>query len=137
MGGKIVSAGGVVYRIKNGKIEVKLITTKNWSYTLPKGHIEDGEDVEDCAVREVKEESGATGAIEKFLGTAKWKLKSGKTKLVHIYLMKCVRDSKHNDPDNEVLKTEWKELGDAIDLVSFPPMNELLVKAAKHLNRSL
>ena len=136
MGADIVSAGGVVYRVKNGATEIKLITTKNWSYTIPKGRIEKDEHLEECAIREVREESGVKATIEDYLGTAQWKLKSGKRKVVYVYLMKCVKDGKTNDPDNETIKTEWKPIDEAIELVEFPPMRKLLLLAAKRLGKN-
>lgn len=130
-----VSAGGVVYRVRtDGVIEVKLITKKSWKYSLPKGHVEQGDSLEDTAIREVKEEAGVDAAIETFLGTAEWKLRSGDTKIVYIYLMKLLKDGKVNDPDNEILKAEWKTLDEAVRLVDFPPMRKLLFCAIRHLD---
>lgn len=130
-----VSAGGVVYRIKtDGVIEVKLITTKSWKFSLPKGHVEQGDSTEDTAVREVKEEAGVDAEIEAFLGTAEWKLRSGDSKTVYIYLMKCLKDGKVNDPDGEIIKAEWKTLDEAVRLVDFLPMRKHLINAVRHLD---
>lgn len=130
-----VSAGGVVYRTRDdGVIEVKLITTKSWKFSLPKGHVEQNDSTEDTAIREVKEEAGVDAKIEAFLGTAEWKLRSGDTKTVYIYLMKCIKDGKVNDPDREIIKAEWKTLDEAVRLVDFPPMRKLLFYAVRHLD---
>lgn len=130
-----VSAGGVVYRVRDdGVIEVKLITTKSWKFSLPKGHVENNDSVEDTAVREVKEEAGVDAKVEAFLGTAEWKLRSGDTKTVYIYLMKCLKDGKVQDPDGEIIKAEWKTLDEAVRLVDFPPMRKLLFYAVRHLD---
>ncbi len=130
-----ISAGGVVYRInKDGVIEVKLITTKSWKYSLPKGHVENNESVEDTAIREVKEEAGVDAKIEIPLGTTEWKLRSGDLKRVYIYLMKLVKDGEVNDPDKEILKAEWKTLDEAVRLVDFPPMRKFLYYTIKHLD---
>lgn len=130
-----ISAGGVVYRITDdGVIEIKLITTKSWKYSLPKGRVENNDSTEDTAIREVKEEAGVDAKIEAFLGTAEWKLRSGDNKRVYIYLMKLIKDGKVNDPDNEILKAEWKTLDDAVRLVDFPPMRKLLYYAVRYLD---
>ncbi|QFR39536.1 NUDIX domain-containing protein [Candidatus Gracilibacteria bacterium 28_42_T64] len=56
------SSGGIVYRKKEGKIEVLLLKWLNSRnkeiYVIPKGHIEDGEVAKDTAVREISEEAG-------------------------------------------------------------------------------
>lgn len=56
------SSWGIVYRKKNGKIEILLLkwTNSKWEEELviPKGHIEDGEIAKETAVREISEETG-------------------------------------------------------------------------------
>ncbi len=49
------SAGGVVV---NQKGEILVVNQNNNSWSLPKGHIEPGEDAIDAAKREIHEESG-------------------------------------------------------------------------------
>ena len=63
---KIIAAGGIVI---NDKEEVLLIFRKgNWD--LPKGKLDKGETIEDCAVREVEEETGLTSVqLGEFIGT--------------------------------------------------------------------
>jgi len=61
------SAGGVVINLE-GKVLV--VSQHGTSWSLPKGHIEEGEDAVIAAKREIKEESGiATLELIKELGT--------------------------------------------------------------------
>ncbi|MCI0691599.1 NUDIX domain-containing protein [candidate division KSB1 bacterium] len=54
-----ISAGGIVARVKNGRIHIALVGEKGLSqYVLPKGHVEAGETLEQAAVREIEEEAG-------------------------------------------------------------------------------
>lgn len=129
-----MSAGGVVYRVVNDVIEVKLITTKNWKYNFPKGHVEHGESIESAALREVLEEAGCEAAIELFLGESEWQLRDGGYKRVYMYLMKLVKDGSTNDPDNEIISACWVPINHAINLVSFPPMKKFLFYAIRHLD---
>ena len=55
---KTQGAGGVVIQEKTGKILVVEQLNKSWS--LPKGHINPGEDTLEAAKREVKEETGVS-----------------------------------------------------------------------------
>lgn len=64
----LIAAGGVVYRNQKGKEqntgkpEVLLIFRKG-VWDLPKGKLEDGEAIPDCAAREVSEEVGSSMPI--------------------------------------------------------------------------
>lgn len=61
----IVAAGGVV--VNEHKQILFIYRRKTWD--LPKGKLDDGETIEDCALREVKEETGVHPLILKqFIG---------------------------------------------------------------------
>lgn len=56
------SSGGIVYRKKEGKLEIlllKWLNSKNKEiFVIPKGHIEQWEVAKDTAIREISEEAG-------------------------------------------------------------------------------
>ena len=65
MAKKIIAAGGLVFNDEN---ELLMIFRRG-KWDLPKGKLDEGEDIEDCAVREVKEETGLENvSIENFTG---------------------------------------------------------------------
>ena len=65
MAKKIIAAGGLVFNEKN---ELLMIFRRG-KWDLPKGKLDEGEAIEDCAVREVKEETGLENvSIENFTG---------------------------------------------------------------------
>ena len=53
------AAGGLVFN-KDGDI---LMIFRNGKWDLPKGKLETGESIEECAIREVEEECGISGLI--------------------------------------------------------------------------
>ena len=62
-----ISCGGVVYRELNGTTEVALIRVgPRWC--LPKGQVERGEEHQETALREVKEETGLDGEVVAEIG---------------------------------------------------------------------
>lgn len=77
----VEAAGGVVVD-REGRW---LMMHRNGRWDFPKGHIEAGESREDCAVREIEEETGVRGRIERelcstlhayfFPPTQRWELK--------------------------------------------------------------
>jgi 8-oxo-dGTP pyrophosphatase MutT (NUDIX family) len=53
------TAGGVVFRrADDGEPEILMIQDRLGRWTIPKGHVEDGESLEQTALREVAEETG-------------------------------------------------------------------------------
>jgi len=56
-------AGGLVYRFWQGTPEVLVIDDLFSHVTLPKGHVEHGELLEEAALREIEEETGIQGRI--------------------------------------------------------------------------
>lgn len=55
------TAGGVVYRRSPKGIEILMIQDPKGRWTIPKGHVEEGESLEQTALREVTEETGLHG----------------------------------------------------------------------------
>ncbi len=61
---KIIAAGGLIL---NEKKELLMIFRRS-KWDLPKGKLDEGEKIEDCALREVKEETGLKNVrLEKFI----------------------------------------------------------------------
>ncbi len=58
-----VSAGGVVYRRRDGQLEIQLIEDRFGKMTIAKGKKEPGETIEETALREIEEETGIVGDL--------------------------------------------------------------------------
>jgi 8-oxo-dGTP diphosphatase len=60
------AAGGVVYSYTPaGNLTLLLIRDRHKAWTLPKGHLEPGEDDETAALREIAEETGISCVLER------------------------------------------------------------------------
>ncbi|WP_188369506.1 NUDIX hydrolase [Muriicola marianensis] len=104
-----VAAGGVVTN-KEGKV---LFIYRNDKWDLPKGMMDKGETIEECAIREVTEETGVKGLkIENFLKTTYHVYKrkgSYGLKEVHWYAMKTSYKGKLVGQKSEnIEKVKWK-----------------------------
>ena len=105
----VVAAGGVVTN-KKGKV---LFIYRNDKWDLPKGKLDKGETIEECAIREVEEETGVEGLeIENFLKTTYHVFKRAnkyKLKEVHWYAMKTnFKGDLVGQKEEGIEKVKWK-----------------------------
>ena len=129
-----VSAGGVVYRQVDGRIETVLCGRDNpASWSLAKGTPDEGESLEDTALREVREETGLEvqidaplGSIEYWFGDRAGKVRYHKT--VHFYLMVPIGgDTQHHDPEFDVVR--WFPLDEALKTLTHANESKVLRQA--------
>jgi 8-oxo-dGTP pyrophosphatase MutT (NUDIX family) len=131
-----VSAGGLVVDATGklglliGRRDLKDTTGKKILWSLPKGHIEDGETPEEAALREVQEETGIVSIIEKSLGVIDfWFMAGGKRihKTVHHYLFR--EDGGVLAPqESEVDEVAWFPLSEIIDRLAYPDEKKLIAR---------
>lgn len=128
----IQAGGGVVHRSKDGEQQVLLIF-RNGIWDIPKGKREEGEDIAQCARREVAEETGiAPPVIEQFI-----------TETVHTYerndhrykketfwyLMKGQgQDTFTPQQEEGITVVQWTEIGEAIKKVGYNNLVDVLEK---------
>ena len=132
-----VSCGGVV--IFRGKI---LLLYKNYKnkyegWVLPKGTVEPGEDFKDTALREVKEETGVSASIIKYIGKSQYSFNTPVdlvVKNVHWYLM--MADSYYSKPQKEeyFVDSGYYKFHEAYHLLRFPNEKQILEKAFREYN---
>lgn len=97
-------------------------------WSLPKGHLEEGETPEDAAVREVEEETGIRGRILAPLGTIDfWFIADNRRihKTVHHYLFEAF-GGELSDEDAEVVEVEWVPLSDLRTRLAYADERRLL-----------
>ena len=133
---KEVSAGGVIYRRGDEGIEVVLASRRtrrgDLAWGLAKGGIEEGETIEDAAVREVREETGLAGEIEADLGDTKYfyvwdDVRIRKT--VHFFLMRHTGGDS-DDRDDEMEEVRWFPLERALKRAAYRGERDVLQRAA-------
>lgn len=140
------SAGGVVYRRGRGEWMVCLGARRRpedgalvWS--LPKGHVEEGESMADAALREVREETGLTSVVEDKLGDVTyWYVRrdpEGRPlrvlKRVRFFLMRH-RGGRFADRDQEMDAVRWFPLAQAVDAIPYENERALVQRARERLD---
>jgi len=134
------SAGGVVYRKTDAKIEFLIVQhSGHHRWVLPKGWIDPGETKEQTAIREVKEEAGVEAEIQEHLGemtifyTSPEKEKVRKTS--HFFLMKYKSGDPEKDHGWEVENTQWLVAKEAAEKLDYPGEKNMVEKAAALLEK--
>jgi 8-oxo-dGTP diphosphatase len=124
----IRAAGGVVCReSRSGKTEIAVIHRPAYDdWTLPKGKIEPNESPEDCALREVREETGLKCELTRALGCTAYVDRRGRDKVACYWVME-VR-SGHFRPGIEVDKLLWLSVPDAVKRLSYGRDKTLLLQ---------
>ncbi|MCS7057423.1 MAG: NUDIX hydrolase [Meiothermus sp.] len=82
---EVVGAGGVLF---NSQGEVLLIRDRMGYWCFPKGHVEEGEDLAEAALREVEEETGIRAEVVGELPTTRYINNKGVPRVIHWFLMR-------------------------------------------------
>ena len=134
-----VSAGGLVvdhsgtHGLLIGRIDHKDATGKRILWSLPKGHIEEGETPEQAAIREVAEETGITSSITKSLGVIDfWFMAGGKRihKTVHHFMFTEV-GGVLTPQVSEVDEVSWFPLAEIVDRLAYPDEKKLIARSGE------
>jgi 8-oxo-dGTP pyrophosphatase MutT (NUDIX family) len=131
---KAMSAGGVVYRLRDGHVEVILVARPSHNlWALPKGTPEPNESVQDTARREVREETGLEVAIVGEVGSIHYRYSIPSEgvlvqKVVHHFLMEPVGgDVTLHDHEYDVV--DWLDIHEATSRMSYANERSIVEKA--------
>ena len=104
------AAGGILTRfVPGGRVEVACIFRESrGDWTFPKGKLDEGETFEEAALREVREETGMSCHVVRFVGTTNYTHRKGRPKIVAYYLM-AVNEGEFT-PNEEVDELVWVPL---------------------------
>jgi len=113
------AAGGIIVR-EAAVLLVHRPKYDDWSF--PKGKLEEGESWEECAVREVEEETGLRCELGELAGSTRYFVPQG-PKEVHYYRMTCEGEAR---AQNEVDDVRWVPLDEACVLLTHERDRKLL-----------
>jgi len=124
--GVVRAAGGIpVRRSDGGRLEIAVVhrpVREDWSFS--KGKVEPGESLEDCARREVREETGLECRLGSFVGSTEYHDRKDRPKVVFYWLM--VPEGGRFRANEEVDDLRWVDLRTAERLLSYERDSDLL-----------
>jgi ADP-ribose pyrophosphatase YjhB (NUDIX family) len=107
----ITAVGGVVYRwTGSGQLDVLLIKKQGGFWTLPKGRVKIGEDDHEAVMREVAEETGLAGQVERMIQQVVYTIqKAGRPrrKTVRYYLVRAGIGTPRPDARERIIHVRW------------------------------
>ncbi len=134
------SAGGLVvdYSLSCAAVIGRLDRRGRLLWSLPKGHIEDGETAEQAAMREIAEETGISGRVIAPLGTIDfWFVAEDRRvhKTVHHFLLQAT-GGELSDADVEVAEVAWVPLAELETRLAYADERRLVRLASTLLEES-
>jgi 8-oxo-dGTP pyrophosphatase MutT (NUDIX family) len=134
------TAGGIVFRRDAEKgIEILLIQDAKDRWTIPKGHIEEGETAQQTAKREIGEEAGLTDTeVLGWLGKIHFRYRRI-DKLVlmttQIYLVRAKGDTNAIQKEEWMNGIKWFKFHDALEAIEYEDIGKLMLLAMKRIRQ--
>lgn len=134
------TSGGIVFRRNDkGEIEILLIQDAKDRWTIPKGHIEEGETAVQTARREIGEEAGLKNVdMLGWLGKIHFRYRRI-DKLVlmttQIYLVRAGGDTNAIKKEEWMNGIKWFSFNEALDLIEYEDIGKLMLLAMKRIRQ--
>jgi ADP-ribose pyrophosphatase YjhB (NUDIX family) len=135
------TSGGVVFRHSpKGILEILLIQDAKNRWTIPKGHVEPGEEHGATAEREITEETGLKDveAIS-WLGKVNFRYRREHTLVLmtmHIWLVKGLGNTDDLTPEDWLNGIKWFPATEAIDKIAYEDISKLILIGMKKVREN-
>ncbi len=132
------TSGGIVFRRnQKGDIEILLIQDAKDRWTIPKGHIEEGETPKQTAEREIREETGLQemkmyGWLDKISFRYR-RQQSLVLMTTEIFLVHAQGDTDDVHPEEWMNGIKWFKAMDALDKIEYEDIGKIILLALKKI----
>jgi 8-oxo-(d)GTP phosphatase len=128
----VLAAGALCWRLgAGGELQLLLVRSTRWGdWSWPKGKLDPGESLPECAVREVWEETGVHPELGLPLPTVSYVLPDGQDKTVRYWAARVRAGAVRTTFDDEISDAAWLPVPAAVERLTrpsdFAPVNGLL-----------
>ena len=135
------TAGGIIFRRKPGQreVEILLIQDSKGRWTIPKGHIEEGENPRQTAEREIHEETGLQNMnVLDWVGKINFRYRRGNSLVLmttEIYLVAAKGDSDGVNPEKWMNSLAWMPAPEALEKIEYEDIGKLILLALKKIRK--
>lgn len=136
------TSGGIVWRRnkKDNEIEILLIQDSKDRWTIPKGHIEEGESPRDTAEREITEETGLKEMkVMTWLGKINFRYRRQNSLVLmstQIYLVQALGDTDDLKKEEWMNGIGWLKSSDALDKIEYDDIGKLILIGLKKIRNA-
>ncbi|PID32534.1 hypothetical protein CR956_01945 [Candidatus Saccharibacteria bacterium] len=131
------TSGGIIFRHGKKGLEILLIQDARDRWTIPKGHIEEGETAVQTARREIAEEAGLKQVdMLGWLGKIHFRYRRMERLVLmttQIYLVRAKGDTNDIQKEEWMNDIKWLPFNEALDLIEYEDIAKLMLKASKRI----
>jgi 8-oxo-dGTP pyrophosphatase MutT (NUDIX family) len=133
------TSGGIIFRhnAKSGDLEILLIKDAKNRWTIPKGHVEEGEEPKDTAEREIREETGLQEMeVYDWLGKVNFRYRRNHTLVLmtmHIFLVQGRGNTDRLHPEDWLSDIQWLPANVAIENIAYEDIGKLMLLGMKKI----
>ena len=135
------TAGGIVFRLQGDSKEVQILLIQDAKdrWTIPKGHIEEGESAKETAEREIKEETGLLKLkVMQWLGKINFQYRRQQSLVLmttEIFLVEAQGDTDALKPEEWMNGIKWFSAKDALDKIEYDDIGKIILIALKKIRQ--
>lgn len=136
------TAGGIVFRRnkQSNEVEILLIQDAKNRWTIPKGHIEEGESSKQTAEREIREETGLQEMkILNWLGKINFRYRRQQSLVLmttEIFLVQGQGKTDELKPEEWMNGIKWFPATEALEKIEYEDIGKIILLALKKIRSS-